>query len=118
MIYRHFYFWFFRQRQYTLDYSQQFDKKYFVGFYASKAYSVILRFLGMLYHIYFEPFPKIPNYKNHNNTYEHIVLLRNYCLYYGNIWNNMKRNVIRITIKYYLGIRIDINKIGIIIIQV
>ncbi len=46
-------FCYFRQPEYTADYSPNFDKKYFVDIYAPKAYSVILMLLGMLQHIYF-----------------------------------------------------------------
>ncbi len=71
----------------------KFGQKYFVAVYAPETYPIILRFLGLLQHPFFQPFPRFRNYKKHNNTYKHIVLLRRIINY---IWNNMKGNIKRI----------------------
>ncbi len=88
----------FRQPEYVPDCSEKFGKKYFVIFYAPESYPVILMSLGMLEHIYFEPFPKILSYKNNKNTYKYIVPFT-IIIDYGNICNDMKENIILIRVK-------------------
>ncbi len=67
LIYRHLCVLLFRQPEYAPDLHQKFGETYFVAVYVPETYAVILILLGLLQHIFFKPFPKFLNYKNHNN---------------------------------------------------